>query len=113
MWNICWPIWIIIIFTIVCIWAGLPSLKFDFSGGVSLLILTFHNILLQREQIFENIFLLIMCVFVICIWIMVHQVREDIVSKKRKEEAETELVSLGESALAVPVGDLEDPINIV
>ena len=54
-----------------------------------------------------------MCVFVICMWIMVHQVREDIVSKKRKEEAETELVSLGESALAVPVGDLEDPINIV
>ena len=54
-----------------------------------------------------------MCVFVICMWIMVHKVREDIMSKKRKEEAETELVSLGESVLAVPVGELEDPISIV
>ena len=45
-------------------------------------------------------------------WITVYQVREDIVSKKRKEEAETELVSIGETAPDVQVGVLEDPINI-
>ena len=90
----------------------LPSLIFYFLGGVSLLIITFHNILLQRQQIFENIFLLIMCVFVICMWITVYQVREDIVSKKRKEEAETELVSIGESVQDELVGGSEDPINI-
>ena len=53
-----------------------------------------------------------MCVFVICMWIMVHQVREDIVSKKEEEEAETELVSIGESAQDLLVGGLEDPIHV-
>ena len=53
-----------------------------------------------------------MCVFVICMWICVNQVRGDIVSKKRKDEAETELVSMGESALDVPFGNLEYAINI-
>ena len=67
-----------------------------FSGGISLLILTFHSILLQREQIVDNYNV---CVCHLYVWIMVHQVREDIMSKKRKEEAETELVFLGENAL--------------
>ena len=67
---------------------------FSFSGGVCLIYLTFLNILYSRREILKNILLLSSFLCVICMWVMVNQVRQDI--KKNMDRQEFEEMDLAE-----------------
>ena len=88
---------------------NLPLYNFPLAlaGGVCLLIITFHSIVMNSRQMFEFIILLAMCVFIICMWVMVKQVRKDILDKtlRRVDDAERELFEDGETSQDLQVDE--------
>jgi hypothetical protein len=62
---------------------------------------------MNSRQMFEFIILLAMCVFITCMWVMVNQVRKDIMDKtlRRVDDAERELFEDGETSQDLQVDE--------
>ena len=62
-------------------------------GAVCLICITFHNMLMNKEKIFENILSLSMSVYITLLWVMVNSVRQDIIEQgmSRRETNDFEL----------------------
>ena len=66
--------------------------------------ITFQNILMYRRDILENIFLVVMSVFITCMWVMVNQVRNYIVEEEiTRRQDWMELISIQDSIKDVSV----------
>ena len=66
--------------------------------------ITFQNILMYRRHILENIFLVVMSVFITCMWVMVNQVRNYIMEEEiTRRQDWMELISIQDSIKDVSV----------
>ena len=66
--------------------------------------ITFHNILMYRRHIIENILLVVMSVFISWMWVMVNHVRNYIMEEEiTRRQTWMELISIQESTKDVPV----------
>ena len=71
--------------------------------------ITFHNILMYRRHILENIFLVVMSVFITWMWVMVNQVRNYIKEEEiTRRQDQMELISIQESIEDVSVSLLNE-----
>ena len=75
-----------------------------------MLSITIHNLLVSGRQILENIWLLIICMFVICMWVMVNKVKRTKRNTERQFEQENfELVATEEKFEEIGPGSLLVP----
>ena len=83
---------------------------FFLPGDFCLIIITFYNMILHKEDVLGNIFLLAMGVFMTLLWVLVNQVRQDIWEKgiRRGVDEDIELNTFGESCNSLPSPMLND-----